>query len=175
MRRLGAASKRSGRPQIEAMIAALGDDGEPRRASCGSGSSATAEGNPLFVEEMVAILPEQGGDETAVPPTIQALLAARLDRLGGDERSVAGAASVVGQEFSEREVAAVEDRPALAGTVDALVRPARSSGRPRSASRRAGSASGTCSPAMPPTRRCRRLLRSELHERFARFIEQRGG
>ena len=51
---------------------------------------ATAEGNPLFIEEMAAILPEQGGDGTAVPPTIQALLAARLDRLGGEERSGRG-------------------------------------------------------------------------------------
>ena len=39
-----------------------------------------AGGNPLFVEEMVAMVPEDGGD-VAVPPTIQALLAARLDQL----------------------------------------------------------------------------------------------
>ena len=55
-----------------------------------------AEGNPLFVEEMLAMLIDDGllersngdwvptGDLGAVtvPPTIQALLSARLDRLG---------------------------------------------------------------------------------------------
>ena len=50
--------------------------------------AASAEGNPLFVEEMLAILPEQGDGETGVPPTIQALLAARLDQLAEDERRV---------------------------------------------------------------------------------------
>jgi class 3 adenylate cyclase len=61
-----------------------------------------AEGNPLFVEEMLAILIDDGllvrrnnhwGATTdlsavSVPPTIQALLAARLDRLEDEERSV---------------------------------------------------------------------------------------
>ena len=54
---------------------------------------ATAEGNPLFVEEMVRMLVEDGIiggeadggarvlDEVRVPPTIQALMAARIDRL----------------------------------------------------------------------------------------------
>ncbi len=39
-----------------------------------------AEGNPLFVEEMLAVI-EEGGAGVEVPPTIQALLAARLDQL----------------------------------------------------------------------------------------------
>ena len=61
-----------------------------------------AEGNPLFVEEMFAMLIDEGlltrsngdwvptGDLEAVtvPPTIQALLSARLDRLGPIERAV---------------------------------------------------------------------------------------
>ena len=43
-----------------------------------------AEGNPLFVEEMLALgaRGRGAGAELVVPPTIQALLAARLDRLG---------------------------------------------------------------------------------------------
>jgi predicted ATPase len=47
-----------------------------------------AEGNPLFVEEMVALLRESPGGRVAVPPTIQALLAARLDQLDPTERGV---------------------------------------------------------------------------------------
>jgi class 3 adenylate cyclase len=59
-----------------------------------------AEGNPLFVEEMLAMLAEDGtGGEIEVPPTIQALLAARLDRLEAAERDVLGRASVEGKVF----------------------------------------------------------------------------
>jgi class 3 adenylate cyclase/tetratricopeptide (TPR) repeat protein len=56
-----------------------------------------AEGNPLFAEQLVALLRE--GGEVSLPPTIQALLAARLDRLAPAERAAIGAASVVGREF----------------------------------------------------------------------------
>ncbi len=57
-----------------------------------------AEGNPLFVEQLVATFAE-GGDADRVPSTIQALLAARLDGLSDDERDVLERASVVGLEF----------------------------------------------------------------------------
>ena len=50
-----------------------------------------AEGNPLFVEEMVALVRESGDGEVMVPPTIQALLAARLDQLDPAERQRARA------------------------------------------------------------------------------------
>jgi class 3 adenylate cyclase/tetratricopeptide (TPR) repeat protein len=56
-----------------------------------------AEGNPLFAEQLVALLRE--GGEVTLPPTIQALLAARLDRLAPAEREAVGAAAVVGREF----------------------------------------------------------------------------
>ncbi len=59
-----------------------------------------AAGNPLFVEQMVAMVAEGGSvREIDVPPTIQALLAARLDRLGADERAVIERASVIGKRF----------------------------------------------------------------------------
>jgi class 3 adenylate cyclase/tetratricopeptide (TPR) repeat protein len=60
-----------------------------------------AQGNPLFIEQMLALLREEGGDASAVsvPPTIQALLAARLDKLTATEQAVIGSASVVGKEF----------------------------------------------------------------------------
>ena len=57
-----------------------------------------AEGNPLFVEQLLAMLGE-GGEIGRVPPTIQALLAARLDTLPESERTVLERASVVGLEF----------------------------------------------------------------------------
>src|SRR5205085_6394025 len=40
-----------------------------------------AEGNPLFVEEMIALLRDAPEGDVSVPPTIQALLTARLDQL----------------------------------------------------------------------------------------------
>ena len=64
---------------------------------------AAAEGNPLFVEEMLALTLET--DELQVPPTIQALLAARLDRLEPDERVVLECAAVEGQVFHQGSVA----------------------------------------------------------------------
>jgi tetratricopeptide (TPR) repeat protein len=95
--------------------------------------AGAAEGNPLFVEEMVSMLIDDGllrrqngswevsadlGSVT-VPPTIQALLAARLDRLDADERAVIQAASVAGKEFSVDDVAAIapEQLAARASTV----------------------------------------------------------
>ncbi len=74
-----------------------------------------AEGNPLFVEQMLSMMVDEGAlrqedgrwvpvgsaDEISVPPTIQALLAARLDLLGPEERGVIEAASVAGLVFPE--------------------------------------------------------------------------
>ena len=62
---------------------------------------ATAEGNPLFVEQLLATRDEDPawGTERAVPATLQGLLAARLDRLGDGERACLGCAAVVGREF----------------------------------------------------------------------------
>jgi class 3 adenylate cyclase/tetratricopeptide (TPR) repeat protein len=77
-----------------------------------------AEGNPLFVEQLVSMLIDEGvlrrdegrwrvADEVGqiqVPPTIQALFAARLDRLGREERAVVEPASVIGLIFQESAV-----------------------------------------------------------------------
>jgi class 3 adenylate cyclase/tetratricopeptide (TPR) repeat protein len=70
-------------------------------------------GNPLFVEQMVSMLIDDGlvvredgewrpvGDLStiAVPPSVAALLAARLERLSEDERRAIGCASVIGKVF----------------------------------------------------------------------------
>jgi len=100
---------------------------------------AAAEGNPLFVEQMLTMLIESGAlrnvegrwvrlDESgdiSVPPTIQALLAARLDQLGRDERAVIEPASVVGLEFAEPAVAELAPeavRPEIARHLASLER-----------------------------------------------------
>ena len=64
----------------------------------------TAEGNPLFVEQMGAVAVEAGGDpdKLRTPPTIQALLAERLDRLSAPERKLLERASVIGKELPYR-------------------------------------------------------------------------
>ncbi len=56
-------------------------DGHPLDIGLRRRIAVAAEGNPLFVEEMLAMVHERGADEVSVPPTIQALLAARLDQL----------------------------------------------------------------------------------------------
>jgi class 3 adenylate cyclase/DNA-binding SARP family transcriptional activator len=58
-----------------------------------------AGGNPLFVEEMVAVLSQTTHDEVVVPATIHALLAARLDQLEPTERRVLELAAVEGEVF----------------------------------------------------------------------------
>jgi tetratricopeptide (TPR) repeat protein len=76
---------------------------------------ALAEGNPLFVEEGVAMMIDDGGlqgeragpAQIAVPPTIHALIAARLDRLGAGERAVIEAAAIEGKEFTRKRVQAL--------------------------------------------------------------------
>jgi class 3 adenylate cyclase/predicted ATPase len=66
-----------------------------------------AEGNPLFVEQMLAMSAETDLTDWQIPPTIQALLAARVDRLEPDERAVAERASVEGRLFHSGGVVAL--------------------------------------------------------------------
>ena len=71
-----------------------------------------AEGNPLFLEEMVAMVVEQGAPGI-VPPTINALLTARLELLPPEERQTLAVAAVVGRFFSADAVEALVGRGAL--------------------------------------------------------------
>ena len=83
---------------------------------------AAAEGNPLFAEEMYALVTESGDEaKREMPATIQALLAARLDRLNEAERSVIEAASVDGQVFHEGVVAALVPEALHASVPDHLM------------------------------------------------------
>ena len=98
-----------------------------------------AGGNPLFVEEILSMLIDDGllereGDRwisideltnVAIPPTITSLLTARLDRLLPDERQVVERAAVIGKEFSVKALSALLP-PGLVDTIQsnlaALVR-----------------------------------------------------
>ena len=146
---------------------------------------AVAEGNPLFVEEVVAMLVDDGilipgdghsaaGELTAiaVPPTIQALLAARLDRLEPLERAVIEAASVEGKEFTRERVAALlEDAAAsIGGLLRTLVRKdlIRPVGADAQTFRfRHQLVRDAAYEGMP------KELRAGLHERFADWLEAR--
>jgi class 3 adenylate cyclase/tetratricopeptide (TPR) repeat protein len=59
---------------------------------------AKTEGNPLFVEETVRMLAERAGTER-IPDTLQALIAARIDRLPAPQRTLLQRASVMGRIF----------------------------------------------------------------------------
>jgi predicted ATPase len=89
-----------------------------------------AEGNPLFIEQMLSmliddeLLREQAGrwvfsgaaEDVSVPGTVAALLGTRLDRLGPVERRVVESASVIGLEFSSGAVSVlVQDGSARTG------------------------------------------------------------
>jgi class 3 adenylate cyclase/tetratricopeptide (TPR) repeat protein len=66
-----------------------------------------ADGNPLFVEEMLAMVRDSDVGEIVVPPTIQALLAARLDQLDVPERTVLERGAVEGKIFHRGAVEAL--------------------------------------------------------------------
>ena len=114
-----------------------------------------AEGHPLYAEEITGLMVDEGrlvlkdgrwtstGDlsDLPVPPTISALLAARLDRLPALERRVIEIASVTGQVFYPAAVRELsEDDPIRSMSVS-----------PRS------SASNSCARSAPT---CRRSMRS---------------
>ena len=136
-----------------------------------------AEGNPLFVEQMVAMLAE-AGEAAAIPPTIQALLAARLDRLPPLERAVLERAAVVGKEFwrgAVTELSPTEDRAEVSAALlslvrKELVRPERSAFLGDDGFRfRHALIRDAAYAAIPKS------VRAELHERFAAWLEVHEG
>ena len=66
------------------------------------------EGNPLFIEQLAAVVGETGA-LPAIPPTIHALLAARLERLTPEERHVLQAGAVLGRSFAGDDASAILD------------------------------------------------------------------
>ncbi len=61
--------------------------------------AATGEGNPLFIEELVAALAEQPGPAAQLPTSIRGIVASRLDALPAPERAALLDASIVGKVF----------------------------------------------------------------------------
>jgi DNA-binding SARP family transcriptional activator len=78
-----------------------------------------AEGNPLFIEQLLAHATE-GRD--ALPTSLRSLLAARLDHLTAGERAAAECAAVVGREFDAKLVAELLDTRSAREPLAALVR-----------------------------------------------------
>ncbi len=153
---------------------------------------AASEGNPLFVGELVRMLVHDGalkregdrwttGVELAaleMPPTIQALLAARIERLRAEERTVLERAAVVGRQFSRTAVVHLLP-PELATDLDARLESLR-----RSELIEADVGWFVGEPALrfhhvlvrdAAYRRLLKGTRAELHDRFAGWLETRVG
>ena len=134
-----------------------------------------AQGNPLYTEQLVAMLAEEvrtAAELVELPPTIQALLAARLDRLDPFDRAVLERAAVVGKEFWPGAVAALGDGdetlgPTLLGLVRSeLVEPAVSSIPGEDGFRFRHALIRDAAYAGIPKR-----TRADLHERFAEWLQ----
>ena len=86
----------------------------PRTMSPQAGVSMVeiSQGNPLYAEQLVAAYEETGA--VSLTPSLQALLASRLDRLGPAERDVLRGASVIGTVFTAEALAALVPEQARA-------------------------------------------------------------
>jgi len=132
-----------------------------------------AGGNPLFLTEMVAMAGEADG-EVAVPPTLRALLAARLDQLEPGERSVLERGAVEGEIFHRGAVQALSPNGQVTPRLAALVR----KGLIRSEKAQLPGEDAfrfhhlllrdAAYDALP------KATRAELHRRFADWVEQHG-
>jgi adenylate cyclase len=92
-----------------------------------------ADGNPFFVEEIVRDLADRGiltgdrgnysfsgeADEVTVPPTLQAAIASRIDRLDTDAKHTLYAAAVIGLRFGDDLLGELVDNPALPTLIEA--------------------------------------------------------
>jgi class 3 adenylate cyclase len=136
-----------------------------------------AEGNPLYIEQMAAMAAEghNGNGALTIPPTIQTLLAARLDRLEPAERAVIERAAVIGKEFwrgAVLDLSPEDERADVGGLLlrlvrKELVRPDRSISFHDDAFRFRHVLIRDAAYAGLPKEH-----RADLHERFARWIER---
>ena len=116
----------------------------------------------------------ESNGEVSVPPTLQALLHARLDQLDGTEREVLERGAVEGEVFHRGSVQALSDAgqvtPRLAALVrKALIRPDQTQLPAEDAFRfRHLLVRDTAYEALP------KASRAELHERFAGWLEEHG-
>jgi tetratricopeptide (TPR) repeat protein len=137
--------------------------------------TATSEGNPLFAEQLAAMMADaEPSDAIELPASIHALLAARIDSLEPAERRMLERASIVGKEFWPRALVALSshaDQPHVTGRLMTLVRkglvkPARAEipGEDAYRFRHALICDETYA-GIP------KAVRAELHERFARWLQ----
>jgi class 3 adenylate cyclase/tetratricopeptide (TPR) repeat protein len=137
-----------------------------------------AEGNPLFVEQLVAHQAESGNGELHVPATLQALLAARIDRLAPDERAVIERAAIEGRMFHRGAVTELlpeHQRSGVGSQLIALLR--KEFIRPDTPLFPADDGfrfghiliRDAAYDAVP------KQLRAELHERYANWLEAQAG
>jgi class 3 adenylate cyclase/predicted ATPase len=160
--------------KVEALVDGLGDVPEELKLRI----VETAEGNPLFVEQLVAMQAESGEGALEVPPTIQALLAARIDRLEPEERSVLEHAAVEGRVFHRGSVAALlsdATRPGLGTHLMTLVR--KEFIRPDRELFAGDDGFRFCHILIRDAAYdgIAKHRRAELHERFAAWLEQTAG
>jgi class 3 adenylate cyclase/DNA-binding SARP family transcriptional activator len=101
--------------ECETLLDQLADDLEPPERSRVISAS---QGNPLFLQEMVALMHEHGS--VLVPSTIQAILAARLERLASAEREILERGAVEGEVFHRRAVLELAGER-LAAKLDSLL------------------------------------------------------
>jgi len=148
------------------LLAGLSDETRLRVASA-------AGGNPLFVTEMLAMVREQGAVD--VPPTLRALLGARLDQLDPLERAVLERGAVEGEIFHRGAVQALAATdtpvtPKLAALVRRqLIRPDRTQLAGDDGFRfRHLLIRDAAYDALP------KRTRAELHERFADWLDEHG-
>ena len=157
----------------------------------GSQIAEYADGNPLFVEEMISMLIDdgllvqdrgrwiarEGISSVRVPPTIHALLSARLDQLRDDERAIVERAAVAGKVFQEDAVvelsfgaARADVGHALAGLMrKELIRPERAELGGRTYRFRHLLIRDAAYDSIP------KEARADYHERFAGWLERTTG
>jgi class 3 adenylate cyclase len=151
---------------------------------------ASADGNPLFVQELSRMLIDDGlivRDNGAwrvtahlhdlrMPATIQALLAARLDQLEQSDRDVAQRASVVGHVFWPGAVRELANEPALVGPgLRTLERKQLIVAEPSSLAAEDAFRFGHILVRDAAYAGLAKRTRADLHERFARWLEHTRG
>jgi tetratricopeptide (TPR) repeat protein len=135
----------------------------------------TASGNPLYLEQLAVSLGEQadGHARPVLPPTIEALLTARLQRLGPGARSVLACAAVIGKEFpvaAVQELLPPEARDPLSRNLGTLVAKGLVERLPTK-SRVADHGFRHILIQEVAYRAIPKSLRAELHYRFADYLE----
>jgi class 3 adenylate cyclase/tetratricopeptide (TPR) repeat protein len=161
---------------VESLVDALVED----RAVAGTTRSKVleaAEGNPLFVEQLLALHADDppGTGELVVPASLRALLAARIDRLDPPDRAVIERAAIEGRSFHRGAVAALLPRAERAGVGarllalvrKELIRPDRSEFPGDDGFRFAHMLIRDAAYDSTP-----KELRGELHERYAEWLEE---